>query len=526
MKLNKIFLSMAALAFVGAMTAGCSGDDLTAQTPQLPDTTNGTVTMKINVSLSEHASTRELNPNFTKNFATGDKIAVIYKNTNNETVKVESDPLQATDILSNNSAKFSVTLTNPQASTPVRYIYPASMAADDVSATTPDNDATIKWTKLASQNNMLTNISSDLDLAVFDGTLSAQGILPAAELKNQLTIGNFTINNGTDNITENVKELIIYDGTNTYNIRNFYSSSILVIMKPITTTQTVTIKAITADNKFIKSVTNKELAKNTKYDINVSMTARYPFAATDTRLSSEDIGSVIGADGKIYLNATAAAAASPATTARAVIAYVGSVPKYFDKFLAIALTDVDGTHTWTDALTKVGEYAAAHPITIGGTTYNTSTTGDTYYDQVANNPAISSATRDAGVVKGWRLPSVTDWRYIFDGLGRQKAGLTLTNKKDDGSIVYCNNVTPTDPLGVVNGRYYYKDGDADGASSLRAAINAACGNEDLQSGDYWSSSEYDDMDKNKAWYYRFYYGKFSWTNRTTYDCYARAVFAY
>lgn len=519
MKLNKIFLSMAALAFVGAMTAGCSGDDLTAQTPQLPDTTNGTVTMKINVSLSEHASTRELNPNFTKNFATGDKIAVIYKNMNNETVKVESDPLQATDILSNNSAKFSVTLTNPQASTPVRYIYPASMAADDVSATTPDNDATIKWTKLASQYNMLTNIFSDLDLAVFDGTLSAQGILPAAELKNQLTIGNFTINNGTDNITENVNELIIYDGTNTYNIINWHSSSIFVIMKPITTTQTVTIKAITADNKFIKSVTNKELAKNTKYDINVSMTARYPLAVTDASVSSEDIGSVIGADGNIYLNAAAATAAT--TTAQAVIAYVGSVPNYFDKFLAIAMTDVNGTHTWSDAHTKVGSFAASHAITIGSTPYNSNAIGATCYDIVASDVNTSSATRTASVVKGWRLPSVTDWRYIFDGLGRQNAGLTLTAKHGDGTPIYSSNATPTDPLGVVDFMYYYKDGDAVDASSLRAAINAACGNTALQSGSYWSSSE----DSSNAWLYLFGYGRF-WGLSKSSSLYVRAVFAY
>lgn len=522
MKLNKIFLSMAALAFVGAMTAGCSGDDLTAQTPQLPDTTNGTVTMKINVSLSEHASTRELNPNFTKNFATGDKIAVIYKNTNNETVKVESDPLQATDILSNNSAKFSVTLTNPQASTPVRYIYPASMAADDVSATTPDNDATIKWTKLASQYNMLTNISSDLDLAVFDGTLSAQGILPAAELKNQLTIGNFTINNGTDNITENVKELIIYDGTNTYNIRNSYSSSILVIMKPITTTQTVTIKAITADNKFIKSVTNKELAKNTKYDIIISMTARYPLAVTAASVSSDDIGSVIGADGNIYLNAAAAAAAT--TTAQAVIAYVGNVPKYFDKLLAIAMEDADGNHqTWTDAHTKVGTFAASHAITIGSTPYNTNAIGAaTCYDIVTDDVNASSATRTADVVKGWRMPSVTDWRYIFDGLGRLNAGLTLTAKSADGNTIYSSNAIPTDPLGVTN-MYYRKDDDA---SSLSAAINAACGNTSLRSDNYWCSSDFSG-DSGKAWFYNFYYGygKFYCGGKTVLR-YARAVFAY
>lgn len=518
---------MAALAFLGAMTVGCSGDDLTAETPQLPDTTNGTVVTKVTVSLDEHASTRMLDPTGLKTFEEGDKIAVIYKNTAGVTVKAESELLQATDLHdAKKTASFSVTLTNPQANTPVRYIYPAAMAVATIAIDAAIDDATtIDYTKLATQDGTLTKLGSNFDLAIFDGTMTAQAVLPAATLENPLTIGKFTIKNsgGTD-ITNTITKLTIADGTNTYTVSPSTLSNIYVAMKPISKTQTVTIKAITADNKFIKSVTGNTLAKNTMYPINVSMTARYPFAATDTKLSSEDIGSVIGADGKIYLNAAAATAAT--TTAQAVIAYVGSVLNYFDKFLAIAMTDVNGTHTWPDAHTAVGTFAGSHGITIGSTEYKTNAIGATYYDQVANNPDIPSATRDAGVVKGWRLPSVTDWRYIFDGLGRQKAGLTLTNKKDDGSIVYCNNVTPTDPLGVVNGRYYYKDGDADGASSLRAAINAACGNEDLQSGDYWSSSEYDDMDRNKAWYYRFYYGKFSWTNRTTYDCYARAVFAY
>ena len=491
MKLNKIFLSMAALVFVGAMTAGCSGDDLTAQTPQLPDTTNGTVTMKINVSLSEHASTRELNPNFTKNFATGDKIAVIYKNTNNETVKVESDPLQATDILSNNSAKFSVTLTNPQASTPVRYIYPASMAADDVSATTPDNDATIKWTKLASQNNMLTNISSDLDLAVFDGTLSAQGILPAAELKNQLTIGNFTINNGTDNITENVKELIIYDGTNTYNIRNFYSSSILVIMKPITTTQTVTIKAITADNKFIKSVTNKELAKNTKYDINVSMTARYPLAVTDASVSSDDIGSVIGADGNIYLNAAAAAAASPATTAVAMITYVCSEnaeSSPYNHGLALALSDAnDGYFYWKTEQSDAGHIWQTDRNNFtseSGLQYNSFTPGhntDTY-------PAFKAAMANNGTTKptncsDWFLPTAYQWNQMIDA---------------------CKNV-----LGTKNS---YED--------LRDGFNGVGGTNMV--GEYWSSTE---DGTNTAWSYRFNLGYWASQPKTFY-CIVRSALAF
>ena len=80
------------------------------------------------------------------------------------------------------------------------------------------------------------------------------------------------------------------------------------------------------------------------------MTARYPLAVTDASVSSEDLGSVIGADGKIYLNAEAATAATPATTALAIITYVGAAgtadaSSTGYKGLALALTDANSGHT-------------------------------------------------------------------------------------------------------------------------------------------------------------------------------------
>ena len=249
---------------------------------------------------------------------------------------------------------------------------------------------------------------------------------------------------------------------------------------------------------------------------------RYPLAAAD--VASIDIGRVLAADGNIY--ADAASANANGGGARAVIAYVGSVPNYFDKFLAIALEDADDNmYTWADAQTTVGTFAGTHAVTIGGTNYNTNAIGSTYYDIVANSLTSTSATRATGVVKGWRLPSVTDWRYIFDGLGRQKAGLTLTAKSSDSWFIYSSNATPTDPLGVEGAMYYYKDGDADGASSLRDTINAVCGNTALQSNYYWSSSEFYN-NSGEAWIYDFYNGKLWKVNKTYNNFYVRPVFAY
>ena len=429
MKLNKIFLSMAALVFVGAMTAGCSGDDLTAETPQLPDTAGGTVVTKVTVSLDEHASTRTLTETGVKTFEAGDKIAVIYKNTAGETMKAESAALNSFDILSSNSAKFSVTLTNPQANTPVRYIYPVSMAADDVSTTTPDNDATIKWSNLASQYGSFSFISEYVDLAVFDGTMTAQAVLPAATLENPLTIGAFTITNSAtnDKITENVKKLIVNDGTNTYTLEGGWSTVIFVAMKPISKTQTVTIKAITADNKFIKSVTNKALAKNTKYDINVSMTARYPLAVTDASVSSEDLGSVIGADGKIYLNAEAATAAT--TTAQAMIAYVGNDAETsasntaYKHGLALALTDANSGHTakWCsqkDATCLTTQYSSDYTNDMAGIA-NTDALiahGTHTHDAAKAARDYNGGTHPSGT-SAWFLPSAGQWDKMITAAG-------------------------------------------------------------------------------------------------------------
>lgn len=249
---------------------------------------------------------------------------------------------------------------------------------------------------------------------------------------------------------------------------------------------------------------------------------RYPLAASE--VSTIDIGRVLAADGAIY--ADVASADANGGGARAIIAYVGKVPNYFDKFLAIALEDAyDNYRLWSEAHTAVSTFANAHPITIGATTYNTNTIGAVCYDLVASNVNVSSASRTTGVVKGWRMPSVTDWRYIFDGLGRLKAGLTLTADYFYGST---SNATPTDPLGVETGLNYCKAGDVD---ALRAAINAACGNEKMQSVRYWSSSEWPSTiineGNNNAWVYQFNLGRLVYNNKDgSYTVRIRAVFAY
>ena len=207
-------------------------------------------------------------------------------------------------------------------------------------------------------------------------------------------------------------------------------------------------------------------------------------------VSPEIVGYFLNKDGSI----TSTKQTSGENQSYAVIAYVGSVPHYFDDFIAIALIDADDeTQSWSDALYKVGTYAAAHPVTIGTTTYKTCAIGNSYYDVFDSGETSNSRT--SAVVKGWRLPSVTDWRYIFYGL--------------------CNSPSPTEPAAITEHDNYGNGG------TLLTAINTACGNDILKNVGYWTSSE-----TNGSGYYWVYTFSSSEFESREDMFYVRAVFAY
>lgn len=264
---------MAALAIVGAMMSSCSEAIEVAQ----PANTGKTVMVKTTVSLGENATTRTLTEAGVKTFAEGDQIAVIYKNTSDETVKVESVALTAADIGGDaHNATFTVVLTNPNPGGAVRYIYPASRAATTVATDAAVNaSATVNYADLATQDGTFAKAST-LDLATFDGTLTDSGTLPAtASLTNPLTIGKFTIKNsgGTD-ITSSIIEMKISDGSNTYTITPTTAlSTFYVAMHAVSSSQTVILNATDGTNHYTKSVTNNTLAASNIYAITVNTIA-------------------------------------------------------------------------------------------------------------------------------------------------------------------------------------------------------------------------------------------------------------
>lgn len=270
MKKTMRFLSMAALALVGAMMTGCTNDDNIIDEPQQPASKNNIVTMTTTVSLDGGAQTRALTSGGVKTFAEGEQIALVYKNTSSATVKAVSAALADGDITNEGkSATFTFELTDPDKTQNVTYIYPAAMAKAD---------GTVNYDALATQNGTLATLSSTLDLATYSAAWNA-GSLPAATLDNQLAILTLTLKNsdGTSDITSSITGVTLSDGTNSYAVtRSAAAGPIYVAIRP-TTSADITVTATDGTNNYSKSLTGKTYAASNGYSVSWRMTQVYPF---------------------------------------------------------------------------------------------------------------------------------------------------------------------------------------------------------------------------------------------------------
>ncbi len=265
MKTMKYFLSMAALALVGAMTVSCSSDDNIIEQPQQPETKNNVVTLTTTVSLDGGDATRALSSTGVKTFAADETMALIYKNKSGNTVKAVSEPLPAGDY--GKSATFTFTLENPDKDQDVTYIYPAAMAG----ATDVD------WNKLNTQNGTLSTLSSNLDLATSSAAWNGNN-LPAVTLANQLAILAVTLKNeaGTSDITNTITSMVVIDGANDYTVnRTAAAGPIYVAIQP-TSSATIDVIATDGTKNYTKTLTSKAYAASNGYNVSWKM-AEAPF---------------------------------------------------------------------------------------------------------------------------------------------------------------------------------------------------------------------------------------------------------
>ena len=249
-----------ALAVMGAIMMGCN-----------KPATEKEVSLTATISLDGSANSKALTADGIKTFAENDQIAVIYKDAYGQTQKALSSKLQSTDIHEEGKkADFTVTLDQPAENGTLRYIYPAAMAQETIATgATIDDAGTIDFTHLNAQDGTLSTLASQYDLAVYDGTLTAEAKLPASvTLENQLAIGEFTVKNadGSVNINSSITSLTISDGTNTYTVtRSADEGPIYVAMKPVTDDKTLTFSI--NSNPTPKEVTGKALTAGDMYPV-------------------------------------------------------------------------------------------------------------------------------------------------------------------------------------------------------------------------------------------------------------------
>ena len=238
----------------------------------------------------------------------------------------------------------------------------------------------------------------------------------------------------------------------------------------------------------------------------------YPEPSPFDNLTAQDVGRVIGADGKIYDNATAASTAS--TTAVAIIAYVGSVGSVDAgsetyKGLAIAMSDANSGSacTWANekqnCLNSTAVSTVTPPVTDkNGISYTSTLTGDGHAHVAATVAVSNNGTAAPKGTSGWFLPSLGQWNLIVQGLATKKAGSAVT-----ADLTNSENVS-------------YK------ATNLNSVITAAGGTGFISTADpvglYWVSTE---NGQNSAWIINFYWGKVDTKDKTA-SWYVRSVLAF
>ena len=387
MKKTMRFLSVVALAFVGAVMTGCSNDDDSAidKSQQIENTSKKVVTMTTSVALDAGATTRALTGEGVKTFAVGEQMAIVYSN-GSGMVKAVSRALKADDIKdAGTSASFTFDLETPDKSIDVTYIYPASMARADGS---------INYDALANQDGTLASLASNLDLATYEGEWLGEN-LPSCTLENQLAILALTLkdSDGANEITGNVTDVTVKADEDTYTVtRSAAAGPIYVAIKPIAS-KNVVVETTGGSKDYVKLLTGKTYASGNGYSVSWRMTPIIPF----TEATANDVGRVIAIDGKVYDNTTIATAVN--TTAVAIISYVGN-PR--------------------DA--EVGWYRG---LAIG---MSDAVTGRVVWNAAASAAESNNGTVVPGGTSGWFLPSLTQLEKVCQGLATKKKGTAVTTE--------------------------------------------------------------------------------------------------
>ena len=421
MKKTMRFLSIAALALVGAMMTSCSSnEDNFIDTPKQTVNTSNVVTLTTTVGLDEGAeargTTRALNIDYVnkqavKTFAEGETMAVVYKNTNNETVKAVSELLTDGDITSGGkSANFTFELTDPDKTQNVTYIYPAAMAKDD---------GTVNYDALATQNGTLATLSSSLDLGTYSGAWSGTS-LPTGTLANPLAVCALTLKNsdGSSTITSGLTEVTVSDGTNTYTVAptgsTFGVDTIYVAIRPVTAALEYT--ATNGTTNYTKTATSRAYAAGNFYKLGLRMAEVVPAGAINGKFSVSSTKKVYFSQGNLQYKAKT----HTWRFAEHQYDYVGDA-SHGNVYVGTGKSNnANISSTYNGWIDLFGWGTSGHEFASGyGTAYLPWSTSDND-DDYGPTDGTSSLTGDfaegdwgINIGSGWRTLTSDEWYYLL-----------------------------------------------------------------------------------------------------------------
>ena len=269
--MNDMIKNIMAFVLAGVLCLSCSSivDEVDNKPLEESVTLKATVSLGANERLKNHPQTKSVDEHGIKAFVVGDEIAVIYKNSSNQTIKAKSNQLKDNDISPDGKhASFTITLTDPAVGD-VEYIYPASMA---------NNDGTINLGSLNYQDGTLSSLSNSKDCAKGEGELKYEGTSYSFSsnviLSNLFVIGKFTIkdNNNNNDITATITSLKVNDGVYEYNIdREASEGPIYLALLPVSDDKSISFTAFNGTKNYYKTVKGKTLVAGSMYPITIKM---------------------------------------------------------------------------------------------------------------------------------------------------------------------------------------------------------------------------------------------------------------
>lgn len=380
MKKAMKFFSLAVCFVAMATMIGCAKDD--------EQPADKVVTSTVTVGLENADASKQLTDGtpMTRDFAEGEKIAVVYENTSSTMVKAEVTLAAGNITNDGKTATITVAMTNPKTNGTLKLIYPASMA---------NNDGTVNWDALYNnQDGTLGTLSSHFDFSMYEGNLDGTNLPADPVMESQVAICKFTVKRiplfwPTD-ITNDITKLTIKNGSDIYSVNTSSLSEIWVAVKPVTTGD-ITVYAAEGKKLYKKTVTGKTLDANTPYAIGLTPTL-VPNAVSGLFRVNDDL--IYFSEGNLFANVSN-----------------GSITGYQFGTNQYTIGETD------DVSTNYAEYTGLVGLFGWGNNSNNLNTSDNYAEYGPTGMVNLSGSTDWGsLVSGsWRTPSTDLWQGVFNG---------------------------------------------------------------------------------------------------------------